>query len=596
VTDARGKTTIFEFDLAGRLIKETDALGKFKSYNYYIDPSQNRITRTDEDSVTIQYFYDDLYRLTQISYPNSTTATFSYDARSNLTSAANPNIGYTFTYDLNNRLMSALDSNNKTITYQYDSLSQRTRVVADGRTIDYTYDSGNRLYQVLSPDPVATITYDLAGRRQTLSYPNLITTTYTFNRASFLTNLLARYNQQTTINSFAYTPDGMGNRINMTDVAGVHNYTYDNTYQLTQAMHPNMPLEQFNYDQVGNRLSSDGQAPGSGMSTEYVYDFENRLIEVNYTSMLAQYKYDPFGRRIEKNLNGTITRYLYDGPNIVTEYDGSWNVQAQYVSTLDIDDSLTVTQGANTYYYHKDGLGSVVNLTDSSGNAVKSYTYKSFGEIYSQTGSLIQPFAFTGREYDPENGLYFYRARYYDPRAGRFLTKDPIGFAGGDVNLYRYVGNNPVNFRDPSGTAVADVHFFLTLAAALSENRSLKESLEMAWDAALRDWGSQKEYSTDTNIHGMIGIDPATGKPQTPEAAIKAALKIIEKEAACGRHGNAMHTIQDLKFFWHRGQEWKGWFDLSAIAHVFFDFNIPMTELWDAFNASRAYLRSQQGR
>jgi len=452
VTDARGKTTTFEYYLDGRLFKETDHLGKFKAYNYYIDATQNKITRTDEDNVTIEYSYDDLYRLTQISYPNSTTATFGYDARGNMTSAANQYISYSpMVYDLNNRLTSITDSNGKTITYQYNSLNQRTQMGADGRTINYSYDSGNRLYQVLSPDPVATITYDLAGRRQTLTYPNLVSTTYTPNRAGFLTSLLTRYNGQTTINSFAYTPDGMGNRTNMTDLAGVHNYTYDNTYQLSQATHPNMPLDQFTYDQVGNRLTSEGQAPGSGMSTEYVYDFENRLIEVNYTGMVAQYKYDPFGRRIERNVNGTITRYLYDGPNIVTEYDGTWNATAKFIHTLDVDDPLAVTQGANTFYYHKDGLGSIANLTDASGSVVKSYTYKSFGEIYSETGSLLQPFTFTGREYDSESGLYFYRARYYDPRAGRFLTKDPIGFAGGDVNLYRYIFNNPINHIDPYG-------------------------------------------------------------------------------------------------------------------------------------------------
>jgi RHS repeat-associated protein len=187
------------------------------------------------------------------------------------------------------------------------------------------------------------------------------------------------------------------------------------------------------------------------VATNYTYDFENQLTKVEYPGTVALYKYDPFGRRIEKNVNGEITWYVYDGANIVTEYDGNGEVRNAYIHNLAIDDPLAVQQGTNTFYYHKDGLGSVTNLTDGTGSAVNSYTYKSFGEIYSQTGSLVQPYTFTGREYDPESGLYYYRARYYDPRAGRFLTRDPIGFAGGDANLYRYVKNNPINLIDPEG-------------------------------------------------------------------------------------------------------------------------------------------------
>ena len=297
---------------------------------------------------------------------------------------------------------------------------------------------------------VFNLAYDLAGRRTTLSYPNEVSTSYAYNEASFLTGLVARDSQQTTINSFTYTPDGMGNRTSMTDLVGQHNYTYDNIYQLTQATHLNMATEQFGYDAVGNKTSS-GQPTPSLSTTLYAYDYENRLTDVSFSDMAVHYKYDPFGRRIEKNVDGTITKYVYDGPNIVTQYDGDWNVQGKYLFTLDIDDPLMVQQGDNLYYYHKDGLGSVVNLTDSSQSIVKGYTYKSFGDIYSETGSVVQPFTFTGREYDPESGLYYYRARYYDPRAGRFLTRDPIGFAGGDVNLYRYVHNNPVKWADPLG-------------------------------------------------------------------------------------------------------------------------------------------------
>jgi hypothetical protein len=121
--------------------------------------------------------------------------------------------------------------------------------------------------------------------------------------------------------------------------------------------------------------------------------------------MDAQYKYDPFGRRIEKNVNGEIARYVYDGPNIVTEYDGNWNVKSGYVHNLGIDDPLSIQQGENVYFYHKDGLGSVTELTDVNGNVVKTYRYKAFGEIYSQTGTINQPFTFTGREFDLESPI-----------------------------------------------------------------------------------------------------------------------------------------------------------------------------------------------
>jgi RHS repeat-associated protein len=267
----------------------------------------------------------------------------------------------------------------------------------------------------------------------------------------------------------------MGNRASMTDLVGLHNYSYDDIYQVTQAVHPNLPTEPFSYDATGNRLGTtvdDANAlledsdyiytydyadnliqkvrKSDNQTTVYTYDYENRLKRVQYPGMDAQYKYDAFGRRIERNVNGQITTYLYDGMNIVTDFTGGWNtLKSKYVHSLAIDDPLSVEQGANIYYYHKDGLGSVTELTDSTGNVVKTYDYKGFGEIHTQTGTVVQPFAFTSREFDSESGLYFYRGRYYDPKAGRFINRDPIGFAGGDVNLFRYVQNNPVNNIDP---------------------------------------------------------------------------------------------------------------------------------------------------
>jgi RHS repeat-associated protein len=146
-----------------------------------------------------------------------------------------------------------------------------------------------------------------------------------------------------------------------------------------------------------------------------------------------------------------VTTYVYDGLNMVTEYTGSSTVRSKYVFGLGLDEPLSIDQAGSLYYYHQDSLGSVNRLTNASGSVARTYSYDSFGKITSQTGTLDQPFTFTGREYDPETGLYYYRARYYDPKAGRFISKDPIGFMGGDVNLFRYVGNDPGNWVDPEG-------------------------------------------------------------------------------------------------------------------------------------------------
>ncbi len=169
----------------------------------------------------------------------------------------------------------------------------------------------------------------------------------------------------------------------------------------------------------------------------------------------ADYKYDPFGRRIEKavTIGGvtTTSRYIYDGPNIMAEYDASNAVVNKYTHNLAIDDPLALQTGGQTYYYHKDAQGTVTQITDTAGATVQTYAYDAYGNIKTPSIAIAQPYLYTGREYDPETGLYFYRARQYDAKTGRFLQKDPIGFSAGDVNVYRYVQNNAVNWIDPLG-------------------------------------------------------------------------------------------------------------------------------------------------
>jgi RHS repeat-associated protein len=232
--------------------------------------------------------------------------------------------------------------------------------------------------------------------------------------------------------------------------------------------------ETYTYDQVGNRLTKvPDTAPSVNETTQYTYDDENRLTGVQITQngnvKQLTFAYDPFGRRISKTIVqdgiGTdcqnpkvcprTTNYVYDKQNIIMEYDQNNNTTAKYTHGTNIDEPLAVQQGTNTYYYHADGLGSITALSNLSGSIVQTYSYDSFGNM-TATGNISQPFTYTGREFDPETGMYFYRARYYDPKVGRFVTKDPIGFKGG-INVYAYVSNNPVNRIDPLGFSEREI-------------------------------------------------------------------------------------------------------------------------------------------
>jgi len=145
-----------------------------------------------------------------------------------------------------------------------------------------------------------------------------------------------------------------------------------------------------------------------------------------------------------------IVKYFYDRENLLSVHDSSLPFPLIYIHSEGIDDPVILRYGEKSYYFVKDHLGSVRKVIDSSGSVFNSYDYDSFGRPIDFTETIPSHFHFTGREFDQESGLYYYRARYYDSNTGRFLSEDPIGFLGG-FNLYLYVLNNPSNFKDPFG-------------------------------------------------------------------------------------------------------------------------------------------------
>jgi len=259
----------------------------------------------------------------------------------------------------------------------------------------------------------------------------------------------------------------------------------DTLYQIIRATHPSVPnpLEQFSYDAVGNRSTdlthnnyqynelnqlteddscryaydADGNMTekidkATGDTTHFVYDIENKLIEVRKPGMLAKYSYDALGRRMSKEVNGEVKQFRYDGADLILEMNGNESIVANYTFGPGIDNPLMMQRSGKGYFFLKDGLGSVTALTDSTGNMKHEYKYGIFGKITEESGDTIaNQFTYTSRELDKETGNYYYRARQYSQDNGRFIQEDMLGIYGKDINFFRYSANDPINKRDPYG-------------------------------------------------------------------------------------------------------------------------------------------------
>jgi RHS repeat-associated protein len=480
VTDAMGHITRFTYDTRGRLLNEMDDQGKATTFLY---DTRDNLTGTElPDGRMINYRYDlaNQLRLKYFSLgasPGTDASVYSYDDAGNLRLASKDNTFHWLEYDTNNRITSISTQPQSMVWYEYYLSGKRKLMlmpydlapIGDGRPVGYTYDESNRLTKITTDQGEYTFGYDSSNRRTSRTLPNGIVTNYSYDANGRITGIETKKGNA-TIDSIAYVYDDTGNLTSKTDLSGTRNYEYDALYRVTKVTSAGVTQEEYAYDPVGNRLSGSNVQltdDSSSDQTTYSYDYENRLVNVtrNRGGLYKEvsFAYDAFGRRFSKTIHrdeiggdcSTLscprtTYYVHDGPNVIVESNGIPRVKATYVYGPGIDEPLSVEQDGQIYYYHADGLGSITALSDAQGNIVQRYEYDAFGN-FQVTGNITQPYTYTGREFDPETGLYYYRARYYDPKAGRFLQRDPIGFAGGDVDLYAYVQNNPVNWMDPWG-------------------------------------------------------------------------------------------------------------------------------------------------
>jgi RHS repeat-associated protein len=465
LTAANGADTLtWTYDNTDRVATEASTKNA-STVGYSFDDAGNRIALTLDGATHVTYGYDQQSRLTSITREANVFG-FSYDTASRRTSMTYPNgIVTTYGYDGESRLTSlAANLGSAPITsfsYVLDAAGNRARKTTLDWAEDYRYDDLDRL---VSADRSAgtpsrwRFAYDAAGNRTadqtgdaamggTFNSLNQLLTRQAGGALAFRgttsepasVTVAGKAAQTAADNTFrAQAPVGPGT----TDVAVAATDASGNVRTSTYRVSTSGAGTTYTYDPNGNLAS---KTEGTDTWT-YEWNAENQLTRVTKNSVeQARFSYDPLGRRVEKVAGSVTASFTYDRDNILREMQGATTLK--YVHGRSADEPLAADGGTALEYFHRDGLGSIVKVTDAAGAVTLAREYDAWGIL--QAGGGEPGYAFTGREWDPETGLYYYRARYYDAATGRFLATDPV--KGFDRSAYAYVRNNPVRYVDPTG-------------------------------------------------------------------------------------------------------------------------------------------------
>jgi RHS repeat-associated protein len=497
VTDARGNDLVYSYDTKGNLASITYEDATHQDYSYNLKGQLSQSTNRRGQDITYEYNAQD--RLTKEVHETGATINYGYDATTGLVNSITDSKGTTgINYDRANNKLTVSYTNGRSLTYTFDAVGRRTQLITnDGtntRTVNYTYDAFGHLDKLTDGNNnlIIDYTYDVVGRLTQETNSNGSYSVYTYDAASQITSLV-NYATNGTINSrFDYTYDSLGRRTSMNTLEGAWTYTYDKVGQLTHAIfastNSNIASQDLTYvyDAAGNRTQTivngvtsnyqtnnlnqyqkvagitysydaDGnliRKVEAGKTWNYSYDDNNRLIQVvDGNNNVTQYEYDTWGNRNATVYNGQRTEYLIDPfgyGDVLAEYNSSGNLVARYNHGIGLV-SRTNANNQN-YFYDFDAIGSTVGLTGTAGTNLNRYSYRPFGEDFYETETVANNFEYVGQwgVTEEKSGLDFMRARFYDSKAGRFTSMDPIGIVGG-LNLYAYTENNPVTRIDPLG-------------------------------------------------------------------------------------------------------------------------------------------------
>ena len=474
LTNASGNAWQWIYDGMNRVIEAKNPL--LQSAFYTWDPSGNLLSWTDRLNQKGEYTYDALNRQTNATFRKAdgsveSTLTLSYNPTTRLLERMTDSQfgAYSWTYDNIDQVIGQ-NGPNGSLAFTLDVLGRRTGLQVTGQAaIAYGYDASGNMTSINQGTNAYSFGYDPLSRLTERRLPNGVSTVWSLDALGLVSSVLSKRGGA-TVDSHVYTRDAVGQIIEENANGELRTSGYDDLYRLISATVGTVN-HSWTYDLAGNRLTetvagaattyaydannrltmvgagpvthdANGDLVADGTRT-YTWDVRGRLTGVSASASTNQFTYDPFDLRTGKVGGGISTSFLLDGQEVVTEISGGNSIHTLHGPMVD----QPLSRGG--LYFTPDQLGSTTTLTDSAGSVVQQYRYSPFGES-SRSTAVNNPFQFTGRESD-ETGLYYYRARQYSPKWGRFVSQDPIGFAGGDTNLYAYVGSDPVNANDAEG-------------------------------------------------------------------------------------------------------------------------------------------------